>query len=44
MISIVVLFAYQRRSGNSLINYEQHFFGAIGGVLTTFMIFPTLIR
>jgi len=44
MVCIVVLFAYQRRSGNSLINYEQHFFGAIGGVLTTFLIFPTLIR
>ena len=44
LVSILVLFIYQWKTRNSLINYEQHLFGAIGGVITTFALFPALIR
>jgi membrane associated rhomboid family serine protease len=44
LVVIVLIFAYQWRSNNELINQEQHFFGALGGMLVTFMIFPGIIK
>ncbi len=43
IILIVMLIIYQRKTNNPMINHEMHFFGAIGGVLGTFVLFPNLL-
>ena len=44
IISIVLLAIYQWRSNNELINQEQHMFGALGGIITTFLFFPGILK
>jgi membrane associated rhomboid family serine protease len=43
LLCILLLIVYQLRSKNELINHEQHFFGALGGIITTLLLFPGLI-
>jgi len=44
LISIILLIVYQWKSKNELISHEQHFFGALGGITMTLLLFPGLIR
>jgi membrane associated rhomboid family serine protease len=43
LLVIVMLIAYQKKTGNQMMNYELHFFGALGGILTTLILFPSII-
>jgi membrane associated rhomboid family serine protease len=43
LIVIVGLIVYQARSKNPMINHEIHFFGALGGVAATLLLFPEII-
>lgn len=40
---IAALMAYQKKTGNPMINHEIHFFGALGGILVTLMLFPQIL-
>jgi membrane associated rhomboid family serine protease len=40
---ILVLVVYQKRKKEDFINHEQHFFGAIGGIISTLLLFPGII-
>jgi membrane associated rhomboid family serine protease len=40
LLFIIVLIYYQRRSGNTMIANELHFFGALGGMIATLVIAP----
>jgi membrane associated rhomboid family serine protease len=44
LLYILILMWYQRRSKNELSNHELHFFGAIGGILATLLLFPDMIN
>lgn len=44
LICIILLSAYQFRSKNELMNVEQHFFGAVGGLIMTLILFPGGIK
>jgi membrane associated rhomboid family serine protease len=44
LISILLLIIYQRKTKNELINHEQHFFGALGGIIITLILFPGLLK
>jgi len=43
LILIIMLIIYQKKTNNTMINHEMHFFGAIGGILGTFILFPHLL-
>jgi membrane associated rhomboid family serine protease len=43
LLVIALLVYYQIKSGNNRISYEVHFFGAIGGILITLILFPHII-
>ncbi|WP_170113696.1 rhomboid family intramembrane serine protease [Mucilaginibacter yixingensis] len=43
LIYILGLIVYKLRGKNSMINHELHFFGALGGILVTFVLFPGVI-
>ena len=40
LLYILALIVYQRRSKNEMINHEMHFFGALGGLTATFILYP----
>jgi membrane associated rhomboid family serine protease len=44
LICILALIIYQRRSKNELISHEQHFFGALGGMLAALILIPGIIK
>lgn len=44
LIFIGGLIYYKIRSKNTMINHELHFFGALGGIVTTLIMFSRLIR
>lgn len=43
LIYIVLLIAYQRRKGSDMFNHEFHFYGAIGGILSTLALHPEIL-
>jgi membrane associated rhomboid family serine protease len=43
LIYIVILIIYQRRKKDEMINHEFHFYGAIGGILATLIIYPGML-
>jgi membrane associated rhomboid family serine protease len=40
---IVILIIYQRRKKSELVNNEFHFYGAIGGILATLIMYPEIL-
>jgi len=44
LIYIVLLIFYQKRKGGDLVNHEFHFYGAVGGVLTTLALHPGILH
>lgn len=44
LICIAGLVIYQLKSKNALLNHEVHFFGAIGGIVSTLLLFPGIIK
>ncbi|MFI5162350.1 MAG: rhomboid family intramembrane serine protease [Sphingobacteriales bacterium] len=43
IIFIVILIWYQQQRKNRLFNHELHFWGAIGGIAATFILFPGVL-
>ena len=43
LIFILIMIWYQRKKNNQLMNHELHFFGALGGILATLILFPQLL-
>ena len=43
LLFIIALIIYQRRSKNTFASHEVHFFGALGGIVTTIILFPGLL-
>lgn len=44
LIYIVLLIWHQKKRNDQVTNHELHFFGAIGGIIATFILFPHLIK
>jgi membrane associated rhomboid family serine protease len=44
LIYIVILILYQRRKKSDLVNNEYHFYGAIGGILSTLIMYPEILK
>jgi membrane associated rhomboid family serine protease len=44
LVYILILFIYQRRKKEDLINNEFHFYGAIGGILATLVMHPEVLQ
>ncbi|MBS1526467.1 MAG: rhomboid family intramembrane serine protease [Bacteroidetes bacterium] len=44
LMYILLLFAYQRKKGGGLINHEYHFYGALGGLITTLTLHPEIFH
>lgn len=40
---IIILIIYQKRRNNGLINNEYHFYGAVGGIVATLILYPEVI-
>jgi membrane associated rhomboid family serine protease len=40
---ILLLILYQKRKKNQTVNHEFHFYGAIGGILATLVLYPGII-
>lgn len=40
---IIMLIIYQKRKKEELVNHEFHFYGAIGGILATLILFPSIL-
>jgi len=43
LLFIIALIIYQRRSKNTFASHEVHFFGALGGIVTTIILFRGLL-
>jgi membrane associated rhomboid family serine protease len=43
LVVIVVLIVYQKKTGNPMVNHEIHFFGALGGIIFTLIMFPHIL-
>jgi membrane associated rhomboid family serine protease len=43
LICILGFVVYQRKSNNTALNHEVHFFSALGGIAITLILFPSLI-
>ena len=44
LLYILMLIVYQRRSQNDLINHEYHFYGGLGGIITTLVLHPEILH
>ena len=44
IICLAVFIIYQKRTKNTMLNHEVHFFGAVGGILTTLILIPHIIK
>lgn len=42
LIYILVMIIFRKKKYHQMINLEQHFFGAVGGVMTTLLLFPNV--
>jgi membrane associated rhomboid family serine protease len=40
---ILALILFQRKTNNKLLNHELHFWGAIGGIIATYILFPQIL-
>jgi len=43
LLYIIMMIVYQRRHPDSLANHELHFYGALGGIVATLILFPGLL-
>lgn len=43
LLYILMMIVYQRKNPDSLSNHELHFYGALGGIAATLILFPALL-